>query len=125
MASPLAEKHDRLWWVAAPPAIWGAHFLLSYATVAVWCAKQVPPGGPLASARAAVFAYSAVALLAVAGIALRGLRQYRRATPPEPGDDSREARHHFLGFTLLALSGLSALAIVYEALTVVFIGSCR
>jgi hypothetical protein len=125
MSSPLAEKHDRLWWVAAAPAIWGAHFVLSYGTVAVWCAKQVTPGGPLGSARVAVFVYSALALLAVLGVALRGLGQYRRATPPEPGDDSREGRHHFIGFTLLALSGLSALAIVYEALTVVFIGSCR
>lgn len=125
MSSPLAEKHDRLLWVAAPPAIWGAHFILSYATVAIWCAKQPAPGAPLGSARIAVFVYSAIAVLAVAGIALRGLRQYQRARPPEPGDDSREGRHHFIGFTLMALSGLSALAIVYEALTVVFIGSCH
>lgn len=125
MSSPLTEKHDRLWWVAAPPAIWGAHFLLSYATVAVWCAKYVPPGGPLASARVAVFVYTGVALAAIGGVALRGLAQYKRARPAERGHDSPEGRHHFLGFTLLALSGLSGLAVVYAALAVVFIGSCR
>jgi hypothetical protein len=125
MAEELSEQRDRLWWVAAPPAIWGAHFLLSYGTVAVWCARYAPPGGPLATARVAVFVYTAVALVAVAGVALRGLRHYRSVGPVESGHDSREGRRRFIGFTLLALSGLSALSIVYEALAAVIIRSCQ
>lgn len=125
MARELSERQDRLRWVAAPPAIWAAHFLLSYATVAVWCARYAPPGGSLASARIAVFAYTAVALVAVGGVALRGLRHYRSAGPVPSGHDSPEGRRRFIGFTLLALSGLTALSIVYEALAAVFIRSCH
>jgi hypothetical protein len=125
MANELQERHDSLWWVAAAPSIWAAHFLLSYATAAIWCAKHVPPGGSLSGARLAIFVYTGIALAGVAGVALRGLGNVRRARPPEPGHDSPEGRHHFLGFTLLSLAGLSALAIVYEALAAVFIGSCR
>jgi hypothetical protein len=125
MAKELSEQHDSLWWVAAAPAIWAVHFLLSYATAAVWCAKFAAPGGSLSGARVAIFVYTALALALVAGVGWRGLCNYRRARPPEPGHDSPEGRHHFLGFTLLSLAGLSALAIVYEALAAVFIGSCR
>jgi hypothetical protein len=124
MPNELSEKHDRLWWVAAPPAIWAGHFLLSYATAAIWCAK-LSQGGSLSGARVAIFVYTGVALCLVAGVAYRGLRQYQRgAGSGEANTDSPEARHHFLGFTLLSLSALSALAIVYEALAAVFIGSC-
>jgi hypothetical protein len=117
-----SERHDSLWWVAAAPAIWAAHFSLSYATAAVWCAKH----GSLASlsgARVAIFAYTGIALAGMLLVGLRGKRQY--AIRGEPTDaDSSGSRHRFLGFTLLSLSGLSGLAVTYEALAAVFIGSC-
>jgi hypothetical protein len=125
MSDSLHERNDSLWWVGAAPAIWGGHFLLSYGTAAVWCAKQ-GHDAPLASARVAIVVYTGVALAAVLVVALRGVRAYRATRPrPRTGSDTREARHQFLGFTLLSLSGLSALALVYEALAVAFIGSCQ
>jgi hypothetical protein len=121
----LSEKHDSLWWVAAAPGIWGAHFIACYATVAVWCAKH-GMRAPLSSARVAIAVLSGAALLALGVVALRGYRNYRAPGPlPRTDSDSREARHHFLGFTLLSLAGLSAIAVVYEALAAVFIGSCH
>src|SRR5688572_14595640 len=128
MARDVSEKHDSLWWVAAPPGVWGAHFVLSYATAAVWCAKAGPDASLLV-ARVAIGAYTALALVAVGGVARRGFAQYRslprEATKETEELDSPEVRHHFLGFTLIALSALSALAISFGAMAAVFIGSCR
>jgi hypothetical protein len=128
----LSEKHDSLWWVAAAPGIWGVHFILCYAIAAVWCAKH-GMRAPLSSARVAIGVLSGAALLALGVVALRGYRNYRRvgAPPGSPGtrprsdSDSSEARHQFVGFTLLSLAGLSAIAVVYEALAAVIIGSCH
>jgi len=121
----LSEKHDSLWWVAAAPGIWGAHFLACYATAAIWCAKH-GMRAPLSSARLVIAVLSAVALLLLGLVAWRGYRSYTNpAQLPRTDDDSREARHHFMGFTLLSLAGLSAIAVVYEALAAVFIGSCN
>lgn len=122
MVRDLSERHDSLWWVAAAPGIWAAHFLASYATVAIWCAK-LGAAAPLGAARVAVFAYTAVALAGVAVVAWRGKRSY--AAPGASTDsDSSLSRHRFIGFTLLSLSGLSAVAVVYETFAAVFIGSC-
>lgn len=123
-----SERHESLWWVATPPGIWGAHFLLCYGTAAVWCAKYAGPSASLLGARAAIGVYTALALLALGVVARRGLQRQRNVAPSR-GDsehiDSPEVRRHFLGFTLLALSALSGVAVVFSALAPVFIGSCR
>jgi hypothetical protein len=125
MTEDLHERHTSLWWVAGAPAIWAVHFLASYGTAAVWCAKR-GSDSPLSLARIAIAFYTLAALAALAVVAQRGLGRYRAAPPEHPGDaDTREARSHFLGFTLLSLAGLSALAVIYEALAAVIIGSCR
>jgi hypothetical protein len=116
------ERHDSLWWVAAAPAIWAVHFMACYATAAVWCAK-LGAAAPLGGARVAIFVYTALALAALGVVAWRGQRRY--AVPGERTDaDSSGSRHRFVGFTLLSLSGLGGLAVVYEAFAAVFIGSC-
>ena len=123
-----SERHESLWWVAAPPGIWGVHFVLCYGTAAVWCAKYAGPGDSLLVARAAIGVYTALALLALGVVARRGLQRQRTlARSLDDGEDidSPEVRRHFLGFTLLALSALSAVAVVFSALAAVFIGSCR
>lgn len=122
-----SEKYESLWWVAAPPGVWGAHFLLCYGTAAVWCAKYGGPGASLLGARAAIGVYTALALLALGVVARRGLRRQRSiARELDDGNDidSPEVRRHFLGFTLVALSALSAVAAVFSALAALFIGSC-
>ena len=68
-------------------------------------------------------------VLALAGIGIIGWVGYRRhsyGTPTLPHDaDTPEDRHRFLGFATLLLSALSAVAVLYAALVVVFIGSCH
>jgi hypothetical protein len=122
----LPEHKENLWWLTVSPVIWGAHFLASYITVAVWCAKVVPPAGPLDGARWAVLVYTAVALLGVAGTMRHAWRRHRYGESTAPHDfDTPEDRHRFLGFAALLLSGLSAVAIVFDTLPVLFLGSCQ
>jgi hypothetical protein len=120
------ERDESLWWLAASPSIWFAHFLASYATVALWCAKAVPRDGALGAALTAVVIYTLVALIAVLAIAARSYRRHRFAGSRAPHDaDTPEGRHRFLGLASLLLSALSALAIVFVALPFIFIGTCR
>ena len=92
-------------WLAAAPVIWAVHFLLCYGVAAVYCAKV---GGSLGVARAAIAIFTAAALAALALVAWGARRRADR----------------FVGRLTLLVSGLAAIAVVYEALAAVFIGSC-
>jgi hypothetical protein len=125
-APHVREKPLELWALAASPTVWALHFVLSYGTAAIWCAKVATGGGSLGRARAAMALYTAVALAAVAVVGWRGWRRHRHGGEAPPhDDDSPEDRHRFLGFSAALLSALSGVAIVYTALAAVFIGSCR
>jgi hypothetical protein len=104
----LAEENQSLLLLATSPLIWAAHFLLSYMTAAIWCAKVAGPAGSLSGVRVAIAIYTVVAL---SGIGLIGRAAFRR--------------HRFLGFAALLLSALSAVATLYACLVVVFIRSCH
>ena len=120
-AAPLS-----LWALAIPPAVWAAHFLLSYGTVAVWSAKLAGADRSLATARIAIAAYTAVALVGLVALGVRAHRRHRQGGEPPPhDDDTPEDRDRFLGFATLLLCGLSAIAVVYAGLVVAFIRSCR
>jgi hypothetical protein len=122
----LPEEHESLWTLTASPLLWAAHFLLCYLTAAVWCAKLAGPNGALGGARGAVAVYTALALLGIGSTGWRAYRRHRFGSTTGSHDfDSREARHSFLGFATLLLSGLSAVATLYVALAAVFIGSCH
>jgi hypothetical protein len=126
MSTELPEKASHLWALAASPAIWAGHFLLSYGTAAVWCAKVAGAGGSLSGARVAIAVYTAAALAAIAVIGWRGFKRHGHGEGSLPhDDDSPEDRHRFLGFATMVLSGLSGVATAYSALAAVFIGSCR
>lgn len=119
------EENESLWWLAAAPGIWAAHFLLSYATAAVWCAKVVGRDGSLAGVRLAIVIYTVVALIGIGIIGRRGHRRHGPGLETVPHNfDSAGDCQRFLGFAVLLLSGLSAVATFYGALTVVFIESC-
>jgi hypothetical protein len=125
-ADEVHERKESLWALAAAPGIWAGHFLLSYVTASVWCAKLAGPGASLGPVRTAIAAYTVVAL---AGIGLVGWSAHRRGrygSGTEPHDfDSPHSRHRFLGFATLLLAGLSAVATVYSALAAVFVGTCH
>lgn len=118
----LSEKRETLWMLAASPTIWAGHFLLSYITAAVWCAKA---SGSLGLVRTAIAVYTVVALAGIAVAAWRGARQHRYGGTTAPHDfDTPEDRHRFMGFATLLLSGLSAVATIFVALTALFIDTC-
>jgi len=121
----LPEEAESLWLLAASPALWAAHFALSYATAAIWCAKHAGPTGSLGPARAAIGVYTVVALAGILIVGRRGWARHRRAEGHEHDFDSPAGRHGFLGFTVSILSGMSAIGVVFVALPAVLIGSAR
>lgn len=126
MAAKLDEQHANLWALSLPPIVWAGHFLLSYCTAAVWCAKFAGEDGSLGTARLLVAGYTAAALAALLLLGISGYRKQRLGDAPPPHDgDSVEDRYRFLGHAAMLLSGLSAIAVCYAALVVVFIASCE
>lgn len=120
------ERRESLWRLAISPAIWAAHFLLCYITVAIWCARVVGRDGLLGDARTAIAAYTTLALISIGVVGWQGLRRHRYGTATLPHDhDTPGDRHRFLGFATLLLSLLSAVAVLYVALAAVFIGTCH
>src|SRR5687767_12655972 len=95
------EQRERLWLLTVSPVIWSAHFLLSYVTAAVWCAKAGPDAA-LSPIRVAIALYT---LFALAGIGITGWRGYRRhawGTVTSTHDfDSPAGRHGFIGFAVV------------------------
>jgi hypothetical protein len=124
-ANALPEKSSYLLLMTAGPVVWMLHFLLSYATVSVWCARFSSVGGTLGSMPWWVAAYTAVAV-AVIALTAWGAHQrhtFRAGTPPHDAD-SPEDRHRFLGFATMLLAGLSAVATIYSAIAVFTFQSC-
>lgn len=114
-----------LWQLVLGPTAWALHFLASYVTAAVWCARA-GGGAPLGTVRTALFAYTAVALAAIAWIGWRGWRQHRRGREAPPHDEPTPGdRQRFLGLATALLCGLSFVAVAYVALSAVMIGTCR
>lgn len=62
------EKNESLWLLIASPAIWAAHFTLSYLTAAIWCAKLAETGGSLHPVRSAVVIYTVLALIGIGSL---------------------------------------------------------
>jgi hypothetical protein len=125
MTSP-AEEHEHLFRLTAAPLLWAVHFLLSYCTAAIWCAKFVGADGSLENIRVAIAVYTGVALAGIAFVGWRGFQRHSFEGSTLPHDfDSSADRHRFLGFATLLLSGLSAIATLYVAMTAVFIKSCH
>ncbi|HSG40185.1 MAG TPA: hypothetical protein VLE27_11150, partial [Thermoanaerobaculia bacterium] len=114
------------WLLTVSPSLWAAHFLLSYVTAAVWCAKVAGRDGSLWEARVAIAVYTALALIGIAVTAWIGYRRHSFGDARTPHDrDTPEDRHRFLGFATLLLSALSAAATLYSAMVVLFFETCR
>jgi len=120
-----AERNESLWLLTVSPVIWSAHFLLSYVTAAIWCAKAPGPYAGLADVRLAIAVYTGAALLGIGMTAWVGWRRQKAIGFDTGPGDTAEDRHQFLAFATLILSGLSAVATAYVALAAVFIGNCR
>jgi hypothetical protein len=126
-AKPVKREGEgrQLLLLTVSPLVWAAHLLLSYITAAIWCAKYVSPDGSLEVVRSAIAVYTLIAFGATLLVAWIGWRMDRLgAAAPRHDRDSARSRHGFLGFATLLLSGMSAVAILYQAMVVIFIRSC-
>lgn len=122
----VTEQHESLWRLAAAPAVWAAHLLLSYITVAVGCAKFTAPFESFFAIRFALGGYTLLALGLLAWFGWRAWQRHPRGASRLPhGEDSASSRYRFLGFTTLLLCGLSAIAVLFQSLPAVLIGSCQ
>jgi hypothetical protein len=122
----LPERPSYLVLLAAAPAVWMLQFLVSYVVVAMWCTRFAGRETSLEGARIAVAMVTVAALVAIALIGRGGYRRHRHGSETLPHDmDTPEDRHRFLGFATLLLAGLSAVAVIYVALPVVFLADCR
>jgi len=119
------ERNETLWVLVLPLILWAAHFLLSYITAAIWCAKSSGPSQTLAPVRIAIGIYT---FLALVGLTISGWNGHRRVNFPQAklphDDDTPLDRHRFLGFTLLLLSVLSAVATLFVATVLLFMETC-
>lgn len=123
--SETGEKNQSLWLLVTAPLAWAAHFLASYVTAAVWCAKYASPDGSYPRARLAIAAYTFVALAVIALVTRSAWSRYRYDGAREHSDaDTPVGRHRFMGFASLLLCGLSALATLYAALAAALIARC-
>lgn len=138
LSQEVRDEPKGLWTLALSPTIWSVHFLLSYCTAAVWCANVADAGDSLTPVRILIAAYTTAALVAIGFVGWRGWKRHTHGradaageTEGSPGTgaphdvDTPQDRHRFLGFATALLSGLSAVAVVYESLPAMFIGTCR
>jgi hypothetical protein len=117
------ETNQSLWRLIVPPGIWAAHFMLSYATVSIWCAKAADLPGSFWQVRAVIAVYSIVAL---ATIGVTGWAAYGNcvAGGSPLSQDTPESRQRFLGYATLLLSALSGVATAFATLVLFFFRSC-
>ena len=122
----LSEERQSLWLIAASPMIWAGHFLASYLTVALWCAKVAGRDGVLGASRTAIVVYTVLALLGIGLTTWRGYQKHTFGRAAVPHDfDTPQDRHRFIGFATLLLSVLSAVGVLFVALTIIFIDTCQ
>jgi hypothetical protein len=120
------EEKENLWLLIVSPTIWAGHFMLSYITAAVWCAKFAAPDASLLPVRWTVAVYTLLALAGIARNGRSGLRRHRFGDESLPHDfDTPGDRHRFLGFATVLLAGLSAVAVLFAALAVFYFHDCR
>lgn len=112
-----------LWRITFGPAVWALHFAVSYGATAVVCAR----GGSVEALRLGIGIGTAVALVAILWLGWQAWRQWdlRRQRDWEEASGTSEDRHQFLGHAAFLLSIISFIGVVYVALPVLLIESCR
>lgn len=116
-----------LWKVIAAPIIWAVHFLACYVLAAVYCEKA-GRGASLEDIRIWLIV---VTLAALAGIAASTITLWRvRARSVTDNDfefehNTQEERHRFLSHVALMLCVLSAIAVLYVFIPVLYLSTCR
>ena len=116
-----------LWRVIVSPIIWALHFVASYVTVAVYCEKAGRDAA-LAPAEIAVIAYTVGALAGI-GWSTVGLWRVRGRSLTDDDfeyeHNDPEEPHRFLDHVALMLCVLSAVAVLYVAIPMLYLSTCQ
>jgi len=120
------ERQESLWALIASPIIWAVHFLATYLTAAIWCAKFADSDRSFDEVRVAIGVFTVIALAGIFVNGWSGYRHHQFGDEPTPhDDDTPEDRHRFLGFATLLLAGLSAVATLFVSAVAIFVRSCN
>ena len=116
-----------LWRVIAAPIVWALHFLFCYIYAAIYCEKA----GRSAALGDVRIAVAVATLIALAGIGLSTRHLWRVRGRSLTDDDfefehnTPEERHRFLSHVALMLCVLSAVAVIYVAIPMLYLVNCR
>ena len=122
-----SEEADSIWRITFAPLVWTLHFVISYGTTAVWCAKLAVPGAPIPLLRLGIGALTVLALALIAWVGWRAWRQWDFTDDWDYVHEEgvSEERHEFLGHAAFLLAIVSFIGVIYVAMPALFIGSCR
>jgi hypothetical protein len=116
-----------LWHVIAAPIVWALHFLFCYVWAAIYCEKA-GRGAPLDEPRLVVIVATLVAL-ALIGLSTRSLWRVRGRSLTDDDfefeHNTPEERHRFLSHVALMLCVLSAVAVLYVTIPMLYLTTCR
>jgi hypothetical protein len=113
--------------VIAAPVTWALHFLFCYVYVAIYCEKM-GRAAELGDARWAIAIATVIALALIAWSTHALWRVRARSVTDDDFEfehNTPEERHRFLSHVALALCALSAVAIIYVAIPMFYLSSCR
>ena len=116
-----------LWRVIVAPIVWALHFLFCYIYGAVYCAKagrDASLDGPTL-----VIVGATVVALGLIGLSTHHLWKVRGRSLTDNDfefeHNTPEERHRFLSHVALMLCVLSAVAVLYVAIPMLYLSSCR
>lgn len=116
-----------LWQVIVAPVIWAVHFLFCYVYGAVYCAKAGRDAS-LAGPTQVIIGATVLALILVGISSLKLWRVRGRSLTDNDFEfehNTAEERHRFLSHVALMLCLLSAIAVLYTAIPMLYLTSCR
>lgn len=116
-----------LWRVIISPSIWALHFLVCYVAAAIYCEK-LGRDAPLGDVRVLVIGVTVLALGGIFWSTLGLWRVHERSLTDndfEYEHNTPEERHRFLSHVALMLSVLSAIAVIYVAIPIIYLETCR
>ncbi len=126
MKSFIPREVETLWTLFTAPTVWALHFVVCYATVAVFCARGIAAEVSFDTVRMALGLVTMLALAMIVLSAWLAWRQWGFGADDPPHDEAtRNARTLFQGFATLLLSGLSFVAVLYMAIPMIFIAECQ
>lgn len=121
-----APRHvpDPLWVPLLAPIVWSTHFTVSYIWAAMACGRFA--SRIAGSLDAALLIVTAVAVIPIVVLLVRGFRQLDYRLPDQPNDDGTpEDRTKFMAGMTILLAGLSGIGTVFVGTAAFSIGGCQ